>query len=75
MVNPILREDPVARTPISNPVPGKAYEHADHGFVRVKRVEDGMVVFKRQTPTGKNYYINNRQEPIDTFARKAVDPS
>jgi len=70
----ILRQDAVARTPISQPVPGKAYEHAQYGYVRVKRVEDGMVVFRRQTPTGKKYTINNRQQPVDEFAKYAIDP-
>jgi len=75
MVDPIVRQSPLARTPVSQPVPGKSYEHAEHGYVKVKRVEDGMVVFKRETPTGKKYYINNRQEPIGTFVEKTVDPS
>jgi len=75
MVDPIVRQSPVARTPVSQPVPGKSYEHAEHGYVKVKRVEDGMVVFKRETPTGKKYHINTRQEPVETFARKTVDPS
>jgi len=34
-----------------------------------------MVVFKRETPTGKKYYINSRQEPIAAFVEKTVDPS
>jgi hypothetical protein len=75
MVDPIVRQSPVARTPVSQPVPGKSYEHADHGYVRVKRVESGMVVFKRQTPTGKRGYVNTRQEPVKTFASKTVNPS
>ena len=69
----ILKEDAVARTPVSQPVPGKAYEHAKHGYVRVRRVEDGMVVFRRQTPTEKNDYLNNRQEPIEAFKKFAID--
>jgi hypothetical protein len=75
MVDPIVRQSPVAQTPVSQPVPGKSYEHADHGYVKVKRVENGMVVFTRETPTGKRGYINNRQEPIAAFIEKAVDPS
>jgi len=75
MVDPIVRQSPVARTPVSQPVPGKSYEHIKHGYVKVKRVEDGMVVFKRETPTDKKYYINNRQEPIAAFVEKTVDPS
>jgi len=75
MVDPIVRQSPIARTPVSQPVPGKSYEHAEHGYVKVKRVEDGMVVFARETPTGKKYHINTRQELVDTFARKTVDPS
>jgi hypothetical protein len=75
MVDPIVRQSPVARTPVSQPVPGKSYEHVEHGYVTVKRIEDGMVVFKRQTPTGKRYHLNTRQEPIETFVEKTVDPS
>jgi len=75
MVNPIVRQSPIARTPVSQPVPGKSYEHAEHGYVKVKRMEDGMVVFARETPTGKKHYINTRQEPVETFASKTVDPS
>jgi hypothetical protein len=75
MVDPIVRQSPVARTPVSQPVPGKSYEHAEHGYVKVKRVEDGMVVFARETPTGKRGYINNRKEPIGVFVEKTVDPS
>jgi len=75
MVDPIVRASPVARTPVSQPVPGKSYEHAEHGYVKVKRVESGMVVFKRETPTGKGGYINNRQEPIAEFVKRTVDPS
>jgi len=75
MVDPIVRQSPVARTPVSQPVPGKSYEHVECGYVKVKRVEDGMVVFKRETPTGKKHHINNRQEPIQAFIEKTVDPS
>jgi hypothetical protein len=75
MVDPIVQQSPVARTPVSQPVPGKSYEHADHGYVKVKRVDDGMVVFRRETPTGKRGYINNRQEPVDVFVGRTVDPS
>jgi hypothetical protein len=75
MVDPIVRQSPVARTPVSQPVPGKSYEHVEYGYVKVKRVEDGMVVFKRETPTGKKYHINTRQEPIGVFVEKTVDPS
>jgi len=75
MVDPILRKSAVARTPVSQPVPGKSYEHADHGYVTVTRVEDGMVVFKRPKSTAKGGYTSSRQEPIKTFTQKAVDPS
>lgn len=75
MVDPIVRQSPVARTPVSQPAPGKSYEHAEHGYVKVKRVEGGMVVFKRGTPTGKKHYVNTRQEPIAVFVKKTVDPS
>jgi len=75
MVNPILRESAVARTPVSQPVPGKSYEHADHGYVKVKRVDNGMVVFKRPGPSGKAGYTSTRQEPIEAFVQKTVDPS
>jgi len=75
MVDPILRQSPVASTPVSQPVPGKSYEHTEHGYVKVQRVEDGMVVFKRPGLTAKGGYLNNRQEPIKQFKRKTVDPS
>jgi len=75
MVDPILQQSAVARTPVTQPVPGKSYEHADYGYVKVKRVESGVVVFKRQTPTDKKYHINNRQEPVEQFVQKTVDPS
>jgi len=75
MVDPIVRHTPLAHTPVSEPVPGKSYEHAEHGYVRVKRVEDGMVVYRRETPTGKREYINNRQEPVGSFVARTVDPS
>lgn len=71
----ILRESPVARTPISRPRPGFKYEHAKHGYVKVLRVEDDMVVFKRDTPTGKNDYLNTRQQPVKQFAAQSVNVS
>jgi hypothetical protein len=75
MIDPIVRQSSVGRTPVSQPVPGKSYEHIQHGYVKVMRVEDGMVVFKRETPTGKREYTNTRQEPIAAFVKKTVDPS
>lgn len=75
MADSILREAPVARTPVSRPRPGMRYEHLKHGLVRVEVVEDGMVVFKRPGPSDKAGYINRRQQPIDQFRAQTVDIS
>lgn len=71
----ILRESPVARTPVSRPLPGMKYEHLNHGLVEVKTVEDGMVVFTRPGPTDKAGYINRRQQPLAQFRAQTVDVS
>lgn len=69
----ILRENPVARTPVSPPRPGMRFQHLKHGYVVVETVEDGVVVFKRPGPTGKHGYINTRQQPIKQFRAQTVD--
>lgn len=71
----ILRESPVAKTPVSRPRPGMKYEHLKHGLIEVQTVEDGMVVFSRPGPTGKGGYINTRQQPLAQFRAQTVDLS
>lgn len=71
----ILRENPVARTPVSRPLPGMKFEHLKHGLVEVVAVEDGVVVFTRPGPTGKGGYINQRQQPLAQFTAQTVDRS
>lgn len=75
MADSILRETPVARTPVSRPRPGFKYEHSRHGYVEVVTVEDDTVVFRRKTPTTKNDYLNERQQPLRQFRAQTVDIS
>lgn len=63
----------VARTPVSRPRPGQAFEHLRHGYVRVVRVEDDMVVFRRPNDSSGHAYINARQQPIKQFQAQTVD--
>lgn len=71
----ILRERPVARTPVSRPLPGAKFEHLKHGLVEVQTVEDDTVVFKRPGPSSKHGYINTRQQPLSQFRAQTVDVS
>lgn len=73
MVDAIIREDAIARTPISRPTPGTSYQHLKHGYVTVEAVEDGVVVFTRPLGTDKHGYINMRQQPIKQFQAQTVD--
>lgn len=69
----ILRENPVARTPVAGPAPGRKYEHLKHGVVTVTRVEDGMVVFRRPDDNSGHAYLNDRQQPVAQFRAQTVD--
>lgn len=69
----ILREQPVAKTPVGRPRPGQAFEHLKHGYVTVVTVDDGMVVFTRPKSTDKGGYINTRQQPIKQFQAQTVE--
>lgn len=73
MASSILRENPVAHTPVSRPRPGMQYEHLKHGLVRVTTVEDGMVEFTRPGSTAKHGYINTRQQTLKQFRAQTVD--
>lgn len=75
MADAILRESPVARTPVSRPRPMMKYEHLKHGIVEVVTVEDGMVVFERPWGSEGQAYLNRRQQPIDQFRAQTVDIS
>lgn len=55
----------MARTPVSRPRPGNAYEHLNYGYVKVVEVEDGQVVFGR--PGRKP-----RTQPIAQFRAQTV---
>lgn len=74
MADSILRERPVARTPVAKPRRGMKFQHVKHGYVEVTAVEDGMVVFTRPGRTDKHGYINTRQQPIKQFQAQTVDP-
>lgn len=73
MVDSILKDNPVARTPVTRPTPGMKYEHLNHGVVRVTTVEDGMVVFDRPWGTDGQAYLNERQQSVRKFAKQTVD--
>lgn len=69
----ILKENPVARTPVSRPRPGMTFQHLRHGYVEVLRVEDDMVVFTRPGSSDKAGYINTRQQPLAQFRAQTVN--
>lgn len=73
MTKSILKETPVARTPVSGPRPGRKFQHLKHGVVEVTRVESGMVVFRRPDDNTGHAYINDRQQPIAQFRAQTVD--
>lgn len=73
MSKSILRENPVARTPVSGPRPGRKYEHLRHGVVEVVTVESDTVVFRRPDDKSGHAYINNRQQPLAQFRAQTVD--
>lgn len=75
MPDAILREQPVAQTPVSRPRAGMKFQHLKHGYVEVLTVEDGMVVFKRPGSSAKHGYLNERQQPVAQFRAQTVDVS
>lgn len=73
MASSILRETPVAQTPVSRPRVGMPFQHLKHGYVTVTAVEDGMVAFTRPGSSAKHGYINERQQPVRQFRAQTVD--